>query len=217
MGFPLENHEQLQHIVELFSDAEKAIKELEDAKGELTVPAVNQLRYTGNHLVRYLSDPSNKDELKDAEKHCKRATYDAYEAVMLYYMLEYNKFRDDYRMVQITEVIPDYSEITAAVEEARFFFRDNNESKTRGDHYRDGKQYLLKIKEHVNKLNANRGELNKLIRSTRIKFSFMILGGIAAIVTIVGFLLNLFLCTDQPKGHHQQPAPSIIIKSAPVK
>lgn len=187
---PQEDQEQLQRIMELFHEAEKAIKEVEDSNGELTVPAVNQLRYAGNHLIRYLSNPSNKDELRDAEKHCKRATYDAYESLMLYYMLQYEKFKNDYRMVQISAVIPDYSDIIASIDNARVFFRDNNESRTRGDYYRDGKKFLLEIKNHVKKLNANRDELNKKIKNARLNFIVSVFVVSAAIVTIINFFLN---------------------------
>ncbi|MDA3895703.1 MAG: hypothetical protein PF482_06100 [Desulfobacteraceae bacterium] len=51
----VKHQEALREIQELFAEAEKAIKYIEDFGGELVVPSVNQLRYTGNHLVRYLS------------------------------------------------------------------------------------------------------------------------------------------------------------------
>lgn len=203
--------------MELFAEAERAIKEVEDSDGELVVPAVNQLRYTGNHLVRYLSNPANKDELRDAEKHCKRAVYDAYEAAMLYYMLEYQKFQDDYRKVQISLIIPDYSEIRHAIEKARLFFRNNNENKTRGDVYRDGKQYLLTIKEQVEKFNANREELNKLIKKERRNLLFQLLGGCGAIAAILALILNFYTCTDENKQNIPESPKTITSKPTPSK
>ncbi len=105
----IEDQATLQEICVLFTEAERAIKEVEDTGGELIVPAVNQLRYTGNHLIRYLSDPAveaARYELADAIKHCKRATYDAYEAAILHQLMELKKFKDDYRKTQITTIIP---------------------------------------------------------------------------------------------------------------
>ncbi|MDA3898214.1 MAG: hypothetical protein PF482_18925 [Desulfobacteraceae bacterium] len=128
---PHYDQKALLKIRELFAEAEKAIKYIEDFGGELVVPAVNQLRYTGNHLVRYLSSLDG-DELRDAGKHAKRATYDAYEAAIVYHLLEYKKFCDDYRRIQISEVIPDYIKHKDKIEAARTFIRDHTKSITRG-------------------------------------------------------------------------------------
>ncbi len=107
-SIPDNDHEQLTLIAELFKEAEDAIK---DIGSELVIPAVNQLRYCGNHLARYLSNTDNNEELQDAAKHCKRATYDAYEAAITYQLLEFHKFKDDYRMIQVGTIIPDYADI----------------------------------------------------------------------------------------------------------
>lgn len=56
---PYDPQKLLQEIVELFNEAEAAIKYIEDYQEELVVPPVNQLRYAGNHLVRYLADHKN--------------------------------------------------------------------------------------------------------------------------------------------------------------
>lgn len=180
---PLYDLESLNNIVELFSEAEEAIKYIEDFGGELVVPAINQLRYTGNHLVRYLGK-MEPDELRDAAKHAKRATYDAYEAVIVYHLLEYKKFQDDYRKVQIIKAVPDYPEIQASIEEARKFIRENSESKTRGDNYRNGKDHFDLIVCKVRLLNACRGELNKLIKKERMWFFFQIYGVVGVVATI---------------------------------
>lgn len=190
------DQKQLAYIAELFNEAESAIKEIEDLGSELVVPAVNQLRYCGNHLVRYLSNTSNKEELLDSIKHCKRAAYDAYEAAIVYYLLEFKKFKDDYRRVQITPIIPDYADIQQKIEQARNFIRKNNESKTRGDFYKDGRKHLELLASNVEKLNSNRDELNKAIRRERTTLLFQVIGGIAAIITIVTFIIVHFCSTN---------------------
>lgn len=163
---PADHQQTLQEICTLFTEAECAIKEVEDTGGELIVPAVNQLRYTGNHIIRYLINPSGKTaelELADAIKHCKRATYDAYEAAILNQLMEYRKFKDDYRNTKITDVLPGYPEITLIIEKARAFARGNNQSKTRGEFYQSAREQLRTIIDGVCKLNACRDELNKQI------------------------------------------------------
>jgi hypothetical protein len=194
---PDEHQQVLQEICDLFKEAEQAIKEVEDTGGELIVPAVNQLRYTGNHLIRYLSDPScakAADELADAAKHCKRATYDAYEAAILHQLMEYQKFKDDYRTTLVSVVIPNYSELTQQIEQARAFARSNNKSKTRGDFYAAGRDHLKNIVDGVSKLNVNRDELNKQIKRDRRNFIFQVFGGIVGVCAIINLILNFLKC-----------------------
>lgn len=187
--FPPEDKPLLQEICDLFTEAEKAIKEVEDTGGELVVPAVNQLRYTGNHLVRYLCNPEKTDELHDSVRHCKRATYDAYEAAILYQLEEYRKFKDDYRKTVVIDVIPDYPEIVTSIENARKFARENNNSKTRGEFYLAGRDHLVTITASVNKLDACRDELNKKIKKDRSNFILqLVVIGIAIIGTTIALI-----------------------------
>lgn len=181
------DQDRLHEISDLFLEAEKAIKDIEDFGGELIVPAVNQLRYTGNHLVRYLNDPSGDgDELDSAAKHCKRAAYDAYEAAIIYHMLEFKKFKDDYRRVVVSDVIPNYSEICRRIEEARTFIRAHNKRKTRGENYRTGAEHLRHISTCMQRLNGGRDDLNKLIRRERKTTITLLLTGISAAAAIFG-------------------------------
>ncbi len=192
------DQELLTFVAELFKEAEDAIKEIEDIGNELVVPAVNQLRYCGNHLVRYLSDQSDKEELQDAAKHCKRAAYDAYEAAITYHLLEFNKFKDDYRKVQVSTVISDYADIKHRIVQARQFIRNNNESKTRGDFYQDGREHLNVLAENVEKLNTNRDDLNMLIVKERRTLLLQVIGGLAGIATIFALVFSLTNNCDEP-------------------
>lgn len=177
----------LGEVAERFAEAEVAIKEVEDTGSELIVPAVNQLRYTGNHLIRYLNDPSDIDSLTDAVKHCKRATYDAYEAAILNQLMEYRKFKDDYRNVIVADIVSDYSELARQIEEARKFARDNNQSKTRGDYYMAGRDHLKTITTNVAKLSACRDELNKKIRQERRNTLLAIIGAVGTLIALIAY------------------------------
>jgi hypothetical protein len=190
---PLDQQQTLTEICDLFKKAERAIKEVEDIGGELVVPAVNQLRYTGNHLIRYLSDPLGStamDELGDAVKHCKRAAYDAYEAAILNQLMEYQKFKDDYRNTIIAPIIQDYPKIACAIEKARTLIRNNDQSKTRGEYYRVGREHLQTIADNVATLNASRDDLNKQITRDRHKILFQVIGAFGAIAAVGIFILQ---------------------------
>ena len=190
---PSDQQQTLKEICVLFKEAERAIKEVEDIGGELVVPAVNQLRYTGNHLIRYLSDPLGStamDELGDAVKHCKRAAYDAYEAAILNQLMEYRKFKNDYRNTIVTAVIQDYLKIVCKIEKARVFIRNNDQSKTRGEYYMVGREHLPTIAGNVATLNAGRDDLNRQITRDRRKVIFQIIGAIGAAAAVGIFILQ---------------------------
>ncbi len=207
------DQKQLALVAELFTEAENAIKDIEDIGSELVVPAVNQLRYCGNHLVRYLNNTDNREELLDAVKHCKRATYDAYEAATTYHLLEFNKFKDDYRKVQVFRIIPDYADIKHRIVQARKFIRSNNESKTRGDFYRDGREHLNTLAENVEKLNANRDDLNILIVKERRTLLLQLLGGVGALAAICTLSFSLINNCDDPAVTSKSTNPSAVSQS----
>jgi ferric-dicitrate binding protein FerR (iron transport regulator) len=94
-------------------------------------------------------------------------------------------FKDDYRKTIIGTVISDYSDICLEIEEARSFARENSENKTRGDFYQDGKKHWQKIAMNVQKLDANREELNKQFRVDQRNFWFKFAGVIGVVATLL--------------------------------
>jgi len=183
------DHGRLAEIRDLFGEAEEVIKQIEYFDGELTVPAVNQLRYAGNHLLRYLANPSDIEELNDAAKHCRRSAYDAYEATIVFLLLEFEKFKNDYRLVVISEVIPDYISILKHIEDARIFI-GNVQGKSRGDHYLGCKKHFKTLSSNITKLNVSRDELNKLMKRTRSRFLMSVTGiFLATVSATIGVLV----------------------------
>lgn len=113
---------------------------------------------------------------------------------MLYCFSEYNKFRYDYKKIVISAVINNYSEICKNIEEARSFIRNNNQSKTRGDQYKECKKYLETIRDNIKILNSSRDELNKLMRKERNQFIYKIAGVTIAAATLAATIISVNLC-----------------------
>lgn len=67
-------------LCKAFSEAEDALKRCERISGEIAIPSVNQLRYALCHVL--------EGDFEAAKNHCIRAKYDAYEAIIGYF-LEY--------------------------------------------------------------------------------------------------------------------------------
>lgn len=103
-----------KELGDVYRKAEVAIKEFElspnraDPKypcigehdpSDLFIPAVNQLRYAGFHLVKADSLESNGDKennLNKAINHCQRAYFDTKEAMLLEQLGVFEEFRSEF-------------------------------------------------------------------------------------------------------------------------
>ncbi len=77
---------RIADICSLYADAEASIKRYERIGLDNLMPAVNELRYAGQHLLM-AETSENEDErekhLSRAERHCERARYDAKESTIV--------------------------------------------------------------------------------------------------------------------------------------
>ena len=176
-----------------FKKAEQAVKEVEYIHVELTMPAVNELRYAGYHIANFLDNPAAADELDRAIGHCKRAIYDAYEASILYQIKEFRVFNDDYRNIVVSEVLADYNDIHHKVTGILDFIRDTDKE-TKDEHYSACKQHHNELKEIIKRLNSAREELNKKIRSERKKSFISIITVVVAVFALIVAIASYLGC-----------------------
>lgn len=150
----------------LFAEAEAAIKEVELEQAELIIPAVNELRYAGYHISKYINEPEAIDELDRAIGHCKRARYDAYEAGIIYYHREFSMFCKDYKTVVITEVLPEYIKYHQEVENAKKFIKETDKE-TKDIYYQQCSEIFKTMIRISKEIAIAREELNKLLKKER--------------------------------------------------
>lgn len=135
----------------LFQKAELAVKEAENVNRALAIPAINELRYTGYHLTRFINAKFAKekeDALDTAIKQCKRAYFDGKEAIILYYLDEINKFKAIFEKNPFTiEIIKEYPKIIADVEETFEHFKT-----IRDNHYESKEEFYETCEPHCEKL-----------------------------------------------------------------
>lgn len=182
----------LSEILELFSIAENKIKIIEHLGPGLTFPAVNQLRYVANHLLRActtIDENFKENELREAKYNCQRAIYDASEIGIVHLLKEIKIFQEDYKAVVITDVVTNYLDIrTIANKASEFIFTKNNDSAT--NEYQEATELFEKLNEAVNTLTNARPELNKKIRRNRF-ISFLAIGTLIA--SIIGLIISLLI------------------------
>jgi len=141
--------------------------EVESFCGKAGIPAINELRYAGHHLLEALDDTgsvAHHDHLHSAVNHSRRAAYEAYETGILTALEMINKFKTDFASIVVSSVVPNYADILqkasaaqSAVEEGRSkdFARD-------GDH--DGRMQAFRdLRGLCQKLEVCRDEANKLL------------------------------------------------------
>lgn len=154
----------------LFSRAEQRIKEIEHKNEGLDIPAINELRYAGFHLLEVLKQGncSNPIERQKVTAHIKRAVYDASEALIGIQLNEILKFQDDYRLVVVADVIPEYQQLMQSAEAARELVRGPHKGHDNRDgYYEDALKHVDELKRVNQILRVGREELNKRLALER--------------------------------------------------
>lgn len=175
---------EIDRTRDLFRKAELNLKSAEHLTNNVFIPAVNELRYAGNHLFRYLCD-GDKDGLLSAQKHCKRAIYDAAEGPLLKFLGDVVQFQDDYSKEPcVTDVMSDYVVHMKKVQDARNLIAKVQPA-SREEYFELVEPHLNTLSEIVNLLDAARPEINKRMRRDSQNRRWVYVGLIIAVVGAV--------------------------------
>lgn len=101
--------DKLHEVCELFDRAEALAKRVEEFNRKVSIPALNELRYAGHHLVKALA-PNGRDmdvELQRAADHCKRAVYDAGAAGLIVALERIDSFFENFQQVELASLLKD--------------------------------------------------------------------------------------------------------------
>ena len=194
------DHPLIPEIQANFKEAERAIKQIERLGEGIAFPAVNQLRYVAYHLLRAASSNEKDfidDELREALYHSHRALHDSSEIGIAYLLGLIRKFQDDYKMVTVTDIVPEYLDICKTANDAKEYIttrtdnsvKEHANNKKRGADEYDSRRFNLYFKllyEYTGRLNIARIELNK-----KLKWKRYIV--ITSIITIALGILTLLI------------------------
>lgn len=130
----------LAELAALFETAEQRLKEAELLNLELSIPALNELRYVAYHLVRALNDGgSSTGELHRARNHARRAIYDATEACLLTLLEQAYSYREAFRRCDgVLATLPEYPAILdelRAIQQRLLANRANDDAYLARDRY----------------------------------------------------------------------------------
>ena len=174
-----------------YKKAEDALHSLGIDGSGADIASVNELRYAGNHLLQALTasdQGSVDDQLQRALRHCERALYDAYDGAVYYRLTQFKLFREDYRKVVISNIIPDYITLVKTMNRAKATLETaRTESEDRADYYMEVESQYPAIVDATETLEAAREELNKKVEEQRgEKRSKLVTVAIAVFSALVG-------------------------------
>lgn len=107
--------EDYRRLRDEYDTADKVMKEVQAFVDEAGIPAINELRYAGYHLLNTIIPANGEglphEELTRAVNHCKRATYEASEMGLLTAFDKVTAFKATYEQVVVSQVVNDWQEI----------------------------------------------------------------------------------------------------------
>ena len=194
-------HSKISKFHRLYKEADNFAREISEFRDEISIPAHNELRYAGYHIIKALNDNgtiSDEEQLRRAISHCERAEYEAAEAGIIFVIESISRFREDFKNIVIGDIIPSYSDIIIKVRKAQDLLAlgrsDEITSSERASRYMETFRELRQADET---LEANRDDLNarlsEQVRGKRrfiIRSLLIILSGVIA--TILASVLSDF-------------------------
>ena len=153
---------------QLYETADRFTREVSAFRDDVVIPANNELRYAGHHLLQSINEQgviTNDDQLHKAKRHCERAMYDAAEAGIISATEAIRVFGQEYRDVVISSVVGAYPNVLLSAKQAQALIakgRDGRESVL--THASEYMETFGRLREQVALLEVSRDELNSLVR-----------------------------------------------------
>ena len=158
--------EEILTLWKLYHEAEGYIAEISSIWDALDATAVNQLRYSGRHLLNALTEKtsvSGQEEYQRSVNHAKRAVFDALDSGIIYCLQKVEIFQTDYRKIEITT--PEYQKILVSARQAKSLLDEaRKKSDNRHEYYKDARKHFQTLKEACEFLEDSRPEQNKRLR-----------------------------------------------------
>lgn len=114
--------EALRQYRHLYQTADQFAREVAEFRQAVSIPAHNELRYAGHHLLQALGESgtvADEEQLRRACSHCERAMYEAAEAGIISVLQSIAQFQRDYKDLVVAEVVPTYRDCKAAARKAQ--------------------------------------------------------------------------------------------------
>ena len=132
---------ELAELQALFAKAEARCKKVEvemQFGGAPVIPAINELRYAGQHIIEACNseDPTFQAmQINKAKNHCARAIYDATEAAILLSKAQFEEFKIKYSEIIIGSIVTNYSSYLQTYGELKQLIGSRRSDESKVEHY----------------------------------------------------------------------------------
>ena len=112
----------LQETLALYETADRFVREVGTFREDAVIPALNELRYAGHHVVQSIGAGgivTDASQIRKARGHCERALYEASEAGIMVAGRAIVSVRKSYPGIVISEVVKDYSDFRLLAKKAQ--------------------------------------------------------------------------------------------------
>lgn len=172
-----------------YDRAEEFCLEVQNFVDKAGIPAINELRNAGHHLLRAMDDAGNitcQQELNSAVSHARRACYEASEAGILTALHVIKKFKDDYADVEIGDIVPDYNKNLASAAKALRLIEKGRQARAKHVEDFDVRMGVFReLREFCDLLDVSRDEMNKRVAVQRSDFRRFVLNALLAVLAIL--------------------------------
>ncbi len=158
---------RFEEVQSLYDLAKQQINQLEIMGEGLSIPAINELRYAGEHILKASTadtDEIKKDQLLRAEKHCWRAIHDGVELGSIIALKKLKEFQEDYKGLPVTEYIPEYQEILGLASRLQNLLAHGEKIEPQ-EYYHQVNQYLPELMDKLSVVERTRDILHKELKS----------------------------------------------------
>ena len=184
---------------DLYETADGLSKEVAEFRAEVVIPAHNQLRYAGHHLALAVGAAGivDRDQFQKAIAHCERAMYEAAEAGITAAVHQVIQFRDDYKDIEVGDVVPEYRKVIALsrssaelVAQPRSEDSPSENARRYMDRFRELRGGLEALENGRDDLNARVAQQAKESRRFIIHTLLLSLGIAVALLSAAGIWLS---------------------------
>ena len=184
----------IQSLRQFYNIADQYVREVAEYRDAASIPALNQLRYAGHHFLRAIGDDGSiqsEEDLRRAHNHCERALYEATDAGITSALKQISRFKEDFRNIVPSEVIPSYLDYLEKAELAKdLLARSRSQTPLeRAEEYMGMFRDLRKI---TRKLDVGRDSCVMALRKARRDSRRFYLGFAVAVVAAIFGILRYF-------------------------
>lgn len=182
--------DDIKEIRDAYELADQFAREVGEFREKASIPAHNELRYAGHHLLQSINENGTvvDDELlQKAKSHCRRAMYEAAESGIVSALKGISNFHKDHRSENVSAVISNYAEILLEAKNAqKKLARGRSERQSVEQHVGEYMEIFRGLRDKLDLLEVSRSELSALRRKDVVAFRRYAL---LALLSLIGVLL----------------------------